>query len=128
VTEFFTTLRIDESVQVTAPDGSSVRPLCTLRGAASFAQFELAPRQLSKAISHTTVQEIWYVVSGGGDIWRSQDGHEETTALAPGTCLTVPLGTTFQFRAGRDGLVVVAATVPPWPDAPGETRSELGPW
>lgn len=121
-------MRVDEAAQVTAPDGSTVRPLCVLPGAASFAHFELAPWQASKAVSHATIQEVWYVVSGDGDMWRSQDGREETTALFPGTCLTVPLGTTFQFRAGQQGLRVVAATVPPWPDTPGEARPEHGPW
>lgn len=62
-------------------------------------------------------------------MWRSQDGRDEVTALEPGVCLTVPLGTTFQFRAGRDGLRVVAATVPPWPvDSPDEARPEQGRW
>jgi mannose-6-phosphate isomerase-like protein (cupin superfamily) len=126
--EIFGTTRIDEAEPVTAPDGSTVRPLCVLPGAASFAQFELAPQQVSKAVSHVTVQEVWYVVSGDGEIWRSQDDHEETTVLSPDVCLTIPLGTTFQFRAGQEGLRVVAATVPPWPDSPGEARPGHGPW
>lgn len=124
----FSTVRTGEAPEVTAPDGSAVRPLCVLPDAASFAQFELAPRQVSKAVSHATVQEIWYVVAGGGQMWRSQDGRAETSALEPGVCLTIPLGTAFQFRAGRDGLRVVAATVPPWPGDPDEARPERGPW
>ncbi len=48
----FTTVRAAEAAEVTAPDGSAVRPLCVLPGAASFAQFELAPGQVSKAVSH----------------------------------------------------------------------------
>ena len=124
----FSTVRTGEAPEVTAPDGSAVRPLCVLPDAASFAQFELAPGQVSKAVSHATVQEIWYVVAGGGQMWRSQDGRAETSALEPGVCLTIPLGTAFQFRAGRDGLRVVAATVPPWPGDPDEARPERGPW
>jgi mannose-6-phosphate isomerase-like protein (cupin superfamily) len=124
----FTTMRTAEAAEVTAPDGSSVRPLCVLPGAASFAQFELAPGQVSKAVSHATVQEIWYVVAGGGQMWRSQERRAEVTALDAGMCLTIPLGTAFQFRAGPDGLRVVAATIPPWPDGPGEARPERGPW
>lgn len=127
MTEPFGTMRVDGAARVMAPDGSTVRPLCVLPGAASFAQFELAPHQVSKAVSHGTVQEIWFVVSGEGDIWRSQLGREETTTLSPGTCLTIPLGTTFQFRAGEDGLRVVAVTVPPWPGTPVEARLERGP-
>lgn len=124
----FTTTRIEDAAEVVAPDGSAVRPLCVLPGAASFAQFELAPSQISGAVSHATVQEIWFVVRGDGRMWRAQGDREEITALEPGVCLTIPLGTRFQFRAGPDGLQVVAATVPPWPGDPHEARPERGPW
>jgi mannose-6-phosphate isomerase-like protein (cupin superfamily) len=129
MTERFTTMRLDQAPVVTAPDGSTVRPLCVLPGVASFAQFELAPGQTAKAVSHATVEEIWFVTSGAGEMWRSQDGREEVTALEPGVSLTIPLGTTFQFRAGPQGLRVVAATVPSWPvDSPDEARFETGRW
>jgi mannose-6-phosphate isomerase-like protein (cupin superfamily) len=129
MTERFTTIRLDQAPEVPAPDGSAVRPLCVLPGAASFAQFELAAGQTAKAVSHATVEEIWFVTSGAGEMWRSQDGREEVTELEPGVCLTIPLGTTFQFRAGAQGLRVVAATVPSWPvDSPDEARFETGPW
>ena len=124
----FTTVRAAEAAELTAPDGSAVRPLCVLPGAASFAQFELAPGQVSKAVSHGCVQEIWYVAAGGGQMWRSQDGRAEITPLDAGVCLTIPLGTAFQFRAGQDGLRVVAATIPPWPGNPEEARPERGPF
>ena len=75
-----------------------------------------------------TVQEIWYVAAGGGQMWRSQDGRAEITPLDAGVCLTIPLGTAFQFRAGQDGLRVVAATIPPWPGNPEEARPERGPF
>jgi mannose-6-phosphate isomerase-like protein (cupin superfamily) len=124
----FETAHVDEAAEVTAPDGSAVRPLCTLPGRASFARFELAPGQVSQAVSHLTVEEIWFVLDGSGEIWRSQDGHHETTLLAPGVCLTIPLGTTFQFRAGADGLRVLAVTTPPWPGTPEEARPGRGRW
>jgi mannose-6-phosphate isomerase-like protein (cupin superfamily) len=129
VTERFTTIRVDQAPVVAAPDGSAVRPLCALPGVASFAQFELAPGQTAKAVSHATVEEIWFVTSGVGEMWRSQNGREEVEALEPGVSLTIPLGTTFQFRAGAHGLRVVAVTVPPWPaDSPDEARFETGRW
>jgi mannose-6-phosphate isomerase-like protein (cupin superfamily) len=127
-TRTFSTIQLDQAPEVTAPDGSAVRPLCVLPGAASFARFELAPEQISRAVSHTTVEEIWYVVSGSGRMWREQDGHQDITALEPGVCLTIPLGTSFQFRSGPAGLRVVAVTTPPWPDTPDETRPAQGPW
>jgi mannose-6-phosphate isomerase-like protein (cupin superfamily) len=48
-------------------------------------------------------------------MWRKQEGEESVEALSPGTCLTIPLGTHFQFRAGDEGLAAVAVTMPPWP-------------
>jgi mannose-6-phosphate isomerase-like protein (cupin superfamily) len=117
--------------EVTAPDGSTVRPLCRITGRGSLAHFRLEPGEVSTAVSHATVEEIWFVVNGSGQMWRRFNGQEETVALEPGTCLTIPVGTTFQFRADQDStpLGVVAATMPPWPtDGEHEARPEQGTW
>jgi mannose-6-phosphate isomerase-like protein (cupin superfamily) len=77
------------------------------------------------------VQEIWYVVAGHGQMWRRQGDEEETVTLVAGVCLTIPLGTLFQFRCEGAGepLRVVAVTMPPWPtDSVTEARLEVGPW
>jgi mannose-6-phosphate isomerase-like protein (cupin superfamily) len=130
VAEPFDTAFLDSAPQVTAPDGSMVRPLCRLADAGSFAHFELRPGQVAKAASHATVQEIWYVIAGSGQIWRRQGDREQTVSLRPGVCLTIPLGTAFQFRAApTEGLQVMAVTMPPWPTASDdEARFEHGPW
>ena len=118
--------------EVAAPDGSRVRPLCRLAGLGSFAHFRLEPGEIARAVSHATVQEIWYVIGGSGVMWRHQEGREPTTVeLKPGVCLTIPLRTAFQFRAhdGGEPLAVVAVTMPPWPlDGEHEARPEQGPW
>jgi mannose-6-phosphate isomerase-like protein (cupin superfamily) len=124
-------IHLADAPVVTAPDGSAVRPLCRVDGAGSFAHFELQPGEVARAVSHATVQEIWFVVTGTGEMWRRRDGREWTVALRPGLCLTIPLGTAFQFRAAAGGgpLEVVAATMPPWPvGSAGEARLECGPW
>ena len=98
-----------------APDGSSVRVLPRLAGG-SMAHFELAAGQVSRAVAHRRVDEIWYILHGQGEMWRSQDGREETVPLTPGTCVSIPAGTRFQFRsAGPGPLAAVAVTMPPWP-------------
>ena len=117
---------------VRAPDGSLVRPLCQVAGRGSFAHFQLEPGETTRAVSHATVAEIWYVIGGRGTMWRRPEGGDPVTAdLEPGVCLTIPVGTAFQFRAheGAGPLAVVAVTMPPWPaDGAGEARPEQGPW
>jgi mannose-6-phosphate isomerase-like protein (cupin superfamily) len=126
------TSAIEEAPQVRAPDGSAVRPLCEISGVGSFAHFQLEPGETARAVSHATVQEIWYVIGGTGQMWRQQEGREPIlTELRAGICMTIPLGTTFQFRAGAKGdpLTVVAVTMPPWPvRSKYEARLEKGPW
>ena len=60
-----------------APDGSDVRLLARLSGG-SMAHFELAAGKVSAAVTHRTVEEIWYVLAGSGEMWRCQHGHEFT--------------------------------------------------
>ena len=82
----------------------------------SLAEFELAAGRVSAAVTHRTVEEIWYILSGRGEIWRRQGPREEIVALEPGVCLTIPQGVHFQFRALGDGaLRVVGVTMPPGP-------------
>jgi mannose-6-phosphate isomerase-like protein (cupin superfamily) len=129
--ELFDTQWLGDAPAVSAPDGSAVRPLCHLAGAGSFAHFQLEPGEVSRAVAHATVQEIWYVIAGSGQLWRRQEGQERTTPLRPGVCLTIPLGTAFQFRSAEGGqpLQVVAVTMPPWPDGSNdEARPDQGPW
>ena len=92
------------------------------------ATFTLQPGQASAAVRHRTVEELWYVVSGRGRMWRRDAAHEKDTALEPGLCLSVPLGTAFQFRCEGDApLVAVAVTMPPWP-GDDEALPAAGPW
>lgn len=123
----FATLAAADALQVTAPDGSQVAVLLALRGG-SMATFTLQPGQVSAAVTHRTVEELWYVVSGQGAMWRRSATQESVTPLAQGLCLSVPLGTAFQFRCeGDEPLVAVAATMPPWP-GPDEAVAVAGPW
>jgi quercetin dioxygenase-like cupin family protein len=85
-----------------APDGSQVRLLVRLPGG-SMAHFELGPGEISRPMQHRTVSEAWYILQGLGRMWRRQDGTEREIDLRPGTALTIPVGTAFQFHntAGR---------------------------
>ncbi|MGK2965720.1 MAG: cupin domain-containing protein [Tepidiformaceae bacterium] len=123
----FATLPLPTNPGLFAPDGSSVRVLLALPGG-SMAHFELPPGQTSTAVVHRTVDEIWYVIAGRGEMWREQAGRSEITPLEPGICLTIPVGTRFQFRSlGPDPLTAVAVTMPPWPGDDEAIPTE-GPW
>jgi mannose-6-phosphate isomerase-like protein (cupin superfamily) len=123
----FQTTRLPMDRSAIAPDGSDVR---LLLGAASggMAHFELGPGQVSKAVTHRTVEEIWYFLSGRGQMWRRQNGRSLVVDVYPGVCLTIPLGTHFQFRSfGYEPLAAIAVTMPPWP-GDGEAIIVTGEW
>ncbi|CAF1100116.1 unnamed protein product [Rotaria sordida] len=111
----FETKRLPLNPDVIAPDGSLVRNLLTTIGG-SMAQFELPPGMTSNAVEHRTVYEIWYFLSGQGEFWRKQKEREEIVTVDADICITIPVGTQFQFRTiGHKPLVAVAITMPPWP-------------
>jgi len=113
----FATRTLPDACDVLAPDGSEVRVLLALAGG-SMAHFRLPAGQVSRAVRHRTVEEIWYVLDGAGEMWRAAAGRAEVTALAGGMCLTILVGTAFQFRAAPGAaLAAVAITMPPWPGA-----------
>jgi mannose-6-phosphate isomerase-like protein (cupin superfamily) len=111
----FSTKSLSVEPDVIAPDGSGVRILLGLSGG-GMAHFELAPGQTSKAVTHRTVEEIWFCLAGRGEMWRKQADREEIVTVEPGICLTIPLKTHFQFRSfGDEPLTALAITMPPWP-------------
>ncbi len=123
----FNTKRLPVARDDVAPDGSDVRLLLGLK-CGGMAHFELPPRQTSTAVAHRTVEEIWFFLTGRGEMWRKQNDQEEVAAVEPGVCLTIPLGTHFQFRSfGYEPLAAVGVTMPPWPGE-GEAYEVKGKW
>ena len=111
----FETARISDVAEERAPDESRVRPLLAL-ASGGMAQFELKPGQISKAVIHRNVEEIWLVLSGRGQIWRRNEGMESIVELEAGICVSLPVSTAFQFRCdGDESLRIAAVTMPPWP-------------
>jgi mannose-6-phosphate isomerase-like protein (cupin superfamily) len=118
----FDTKKLPPVEDVIAPDGSEVRVLLALRGG-SMAHFRLRAGQVARAVRHRTVEEIWYFLSGEGEMWRSDRAREDTTKVSAGVCVTIPVGTRFQFRADPNRpLAAIAITMPPWP---GEDEAEI---
>jgi mannose-6-phosphate isomerase-like protein (cupin superfamily) len=128
MTNRFETIRLPEVVDAIAPDGSQVRVLLQ-RHAGSMAHFALPAGQTSRAVVHRTVEEIWFFLSGEGELWRKlPGGAEEIVRVEHRVCVTIPLGTHFQFRClSSEPLTAVAVTMPPWP---GDTEAVLvnGKW
>jgi mannose-6-phosphate isomerase-like protein (cupin superfamily) len=119
--------QLSDAYDVLAPDGSEVRILATgQRG--SMAHFSLPPGKISLAVSHHTVEEVWFIVSGQGRMWRRTGDVETVTELRAGLSLTIAVGTHFQFRNdGRETLQCVGVTMPPWP-GPDEAVFVDGKW
>ena len=123
----FATTRVPAAPSEIAPDGSAVRVLLGLIGG-TVAHFELPAGNVSLAVTHRTVEEVWLILSGRGELWRKQAAREEITALDPGVCVSLPRGTHFQFRASAtEALTFVAVTIPRWPGGE-EVEYVHGPW
>jgi mannose-6-phosphate isomerase-like protein (cupin superfamily) len=122
------TMTLPDERTAVAPDGSDVRVLLAVRGA-SVAHFQLAPGETARAVVHRTVDEVWYVLAGRGEMWRRRGDDECCVGMEPGTCLTIPVFTHFQFRAtGDEPLQVLGTTSPPWPTDRVEADVVRGPW
>jgi mannose-6-phosphate isomerase-like protein (cupin superfamily) len=109
-----------------APDGSEIRvlPECEAGG---LAHCRLPAGSTTKPVRHRTVDEVWYVLDGSGDIWRS-NGSAEVVRLETGTCVTIPCGTSFQFRSDAEApLSLLLGTFPRWP-GPEEAVEVQGSW
>ena len=113
----FDTAALSVEPDIIAPDGSEIRLLPPPRsGIASLAHCTLRAGQISKAVRHQTVEEVWYFLTGAGELWRAVEDLEEELAVRPGMSVTIPIGTRFQFRSkGDDPLTFILVTTPPWP-------------
>ena len=100
---------------VLAPDGSEIRLLARCpRG--SMVHCTLNPGQVSLPVAHRTVEELWYILEGTGQVWRRLGEEERVVDVSAGTSLSIPVGAHFQFRTvGGRPLRIAIVTMPPWP-------------
>jgi mannose-6-phosphate isomerase-like protein (cupin superfamily) len=109
------TRRLGPGYDLLAPDGSEIRLLVSVPSG-SLVHCTLRPGQVTQAVRHRTVEEVWYCLVGHGQVWRRSAQGEETVAVEPGVALTIPRGVSFQFRTtGSRPLELVITTMPPWP-------------
>jgi len=120
----FETMRLPLKLDYKAPDGSQIRLLPDVSGG-GLSHCTLAPKAISEAVCHKTVEEIWYFIDGRGEVWRKLGDQEETVEATGGTSLTIPVGTHFQFRNTENiPLRFIIATMPPWPGPDEAVRVE----
>ena len=112
-----------QTPDVTAPDGSEIRLLVDGRqggSKSSLVEVTLGPGRITRPVRHRSVEEVWYVLEGTGQVWRCRpDADPENVSavdVKPGDALVIPTGWSFQFSAGQDGpLRFLCHTTPPWP-------------
>ncbi len=117
-----------------APDGSEIRLLVGEPHAAtraSLCEVTLPAGGVSRPVWHRTVEEIWCVLEGRGEVWRCPPDAEPTSVPAvevgPGDALVIPTGWRFQFGASADApLRFLCYTSPPWPGSDEAQPAERG--
>lgn len=118
----------------TAPDGSEIRLLADGRNAAtksSMVEVTLPAGQVSRPVYHRTVEEIWYILEGEGQVWRCPPDAGPASVppqhVSPGDALVIPTGWRFQFAAAPDAnLRFLCHTTPPWPGEEEAVPAERG--
>lgn len=110
-----------------SPAGAEVRLLLE-SGTGGMIHSTVPVGQTNRAVVHATVNEIWYILEGHGEIWRKDHEQERVTALVPGVAIDIPVGTAFQYRnVGTEPLRFICVTMPRWPGAHESTYVE-GKW
>ena len=111
------TAQLPQDYDYLAPDGSDIRLLPEV-GGGGMSHCTLPDGGVSTAVYHRTVDEIWYFISGSGEVWRKKGKQDAVDEVGAGSCLNIPCGTSFQFRnTGNVPLCFVIATIPRWPGA-----------
>ncbi|MCD4766375.1 MAG: hypothetical protein K8R34_07680 [Methanosarcinales archaeon] len=112
--ETFETEQLPGQYNYLAPDGSEIRLLPEMKDG-GLSHCRLPIQGISQAVTHKTVEEIWYFIQGQGKVWRKQGDREEVVDAGPGTCPPYQWHH-FQFRnTGQEPLSFIIATIPPWP-------------
>jgi mannose-6-phosphate isomerase-like protein (cupin superfamily) len=78
---------------------------------------------VTRPVWHQTVEEVWYVLEGHGQVWRCPPDVPDTAApsvppvnVGPGDALVIPTRWRFQFSATTEApLRFLCFTSPPWP-------------
>lgn len=119
MSSWITTYLDQRQTAETACDGSSVLLLARTMWA-SLVHCTLPPGSISATTVNRGIDEVWYFLSGSGELWRSNSNLSldinPPVPVSPGTTVSIPRDTIFQFRSDLSGpLVFICHTTPPWP-------------
>jgi len=106
-----------------APDGSEIRFLIDQTSGingASMVEVSLGRGEITRPVIHQSVEEIWYILEGAGQVWRCPPEEDPQTIepwyVEKGNALSIPTHWSFQFRSiGQVPLKFLCITLPPWP-------------
>ena len=109
------TIILPEKPDAKSPAGADIRYLVSGK-TGNMIHSTVPPRQINEATVHATVHEFWYVLEGKGEIWRDDGQSSSVAQLEPGTSISIPVGTSFQYRNTTDrDLKFICIAMPPWP-------------
>lgn len=115
MTSKFETKSLRTTYDYLAPDGSEIRLLAKVN-AGGFCHCTLPEYKISSAVRHKTVEEIWYFLSGEGEMWQKEVNIGNPFIVSKGDSVNIPVGNSFQFRnSGKEPLCILIATLPNWP-------------
>jgi mannose-6-phosphate isomerase-like protein (cupin superfamily) len=110
-----------------APDTSEIRLLTSINQG-GLCLCTLPINKTSSPVKHKTVNEIWYCISGNGEIWLSAEDYNKVVAFHQGDSFLIPVDYSFQFRnTGDEPLNILITTMPSWP-GPEEAVTVPGKW
>ena len=109
-------IAMDATAADVAEDHTLTRTLVE-GGCGMMVRRELAAGACTAPVRHRTVEQLWHVTEGGGELWRSQDGESRFDILAAGDSVCIRPGVQFQVRATTSRLRALVATSPRWPGA-----------
>lgn len=120
-------IRLGAACDLVATDASELTVLART-GRASMAHASLPAGATSIAVVHQTVDELWFVVGGRAEVWRSTGAESTVEPVERGVSFAIPCGTAFQYRSvGDEPFCFVMATIPGWP-GDGEAVPVPGCW
>ena len=111
-----------------SPAGAEIRLLMHSLSA-DLVHCTLKKGAISKGVTHKTVSEFWYILSGTGALWRKDHHAEYFNQLRAGIVVDIPIGVQFQYRCDPDeDLVFLCYTDPPWPGPEESSYIASPPW